>query len=178
MVYSYNISRFQDIINAFSSIFSSIYDNQKISKNDVLYKLNQKLQTSGIRNEDIVNSLLKLDLYDKNKKLGAAIISVYESKQENANKIVLSWDEANSKFSTYGTSYSLDHIMNQTPDRNDPNLKYYQLGPYLKLREGHDFPKELVRDGMEYEAFKSLILHIAGNLRLKGLDGNSSEERI
>ena len=164
----------KDIINAFSSIFSSIYETRKVSKNDVLYKLNQKLQTSGIRDEDIANSLLKLDLYDKNKKLGAAVISIYESKQENNEKFVLSWDEAYSKFSTYGTSYSLDHIMNQTPDRNDPNLKYFQLGPYLKLREGHDFPSELVRDGMEYEAFKSLILHIAGNLRLKGLDGNSS----
>jgi len=164
----------KDIINAFSSIFSSIYDSNKVDKNLIIYRLNSKLQTTGIRYEDLFSALSQLDLYEKNKKLGAAVISLYESKQSDNDKFVLSWDEAFSKLSTFGSSYSLDHIMNQTPERNDPNLKYYQLGNNLKLKEGHDFPLDIIHDGMEYATFKSLILHVAGNLRLKGLDGNSS----
>lgn len=164
----------KDLINAFSSIFSNIYETGKVDKNNVLYRLNSKLQTAGIRTEDIFSSLSQLDLYEKNKKLGAAIISLYESQDEDGN-LPLSWDEAFSKLCTFGSSYSLDHIMNQTPGRNDPNLKYYQLGNNLKLREGHDFPLDLIHDGMEYDTFKSLTLHLAGNLKLKGLDGNSSK---
>lgn len=163
----------KDIINVFSQIFDSIYSNNEINKNYILYKINAKLQTSGIRNEDIKKALSMLDLYERNKKLGAAILSAYESKVNNGN-LQLSWDEAFSKFSTFGSSYSLDHIMNQTPELKDKNLKYYKLGDNLKLKEEHDFPLELVHDGMEYDDFKRLILHRAGNLRLKGLDENSS----
>lgn len=163
----------KDIINAFSSIFTQIYETNVIDKNNIIYRFNSKLQTAGIRYEDLFSSLSQLDLYEKNKKLGAALISLYESRQSSGT-FILSWDEAFSKFSTFGSSYSLDHIMNQTPERNDANLKYYQLGNNLKLKDGHDFPIELVHDGMEYSTFKSLVLHIAGNLRLKGLDGNSS----
>lgn len=103
--------------------------------------------------------------------MGAAVVSTYESRYNDER---VSWDEAYSKFSTYGTSYTLDHIMVQTPRIEDPNLKYYKLGNNLKLKLGHDFPVDLVYDGMEYENFKSLVLHRAGNLRLKGGDGNSS----
>lgn len=165
----------KDIINVFSSILEEIYSANTIVKDSILYKINAKLQTSGIRNEDLSSSLMKLDLYDKNKKLGAALISIYESKTNDGN-ISLSWDEAYAKFSTYGSAYSLDHIMNQTPDKLDPNLKYFKLGNNLKLKEIHDFPTELVHEGMEYDTFKSLILHKIGNLRLKGLDGNSARQ--
>lgn len=161
----------KDIINVFSSIFDAISSCKKIDKNLILYILNSKLQTSGLRLIDISSSLKQLDLFDRNKKFGAAVISLYESRTSDGN-LKLSWDEAYSKFSTYGSSYTLDHIMVQTPERTDINLKYYKLGNNLKLKNGHDFPEEIVHDGMEYEAFKSLILHRAGNLRLKGADGN------
>lgn len=163
----------KDIINVFSQIFDNIYATKEINRNYILYKINAKLQTSGIRAEDIKKDLSMLDLFERNKKLGAALISAYESKTDDA-KFKLSWDEAYSKFSTFGTSYSLDHIMNQTPESKDKNLKYYKLGDNLKLKAGHDFPEELVHDGMDYNDFKRLVLNKAGNLRLKGLDGNSS----
>ena len=161
----------KDEINVFSSIFEGLSNNKTIDKNLILYLLKTKMQTSGLRAEDVSSALLQLDLFDKNKKLGAAIISFYESRNNTGN-LKVSWDEAYSKFSTYGEAYSLDHIMVQAPDRNDRNLKYYKLGDTLKLKEGHDFPENIVHDGMEYEAFKSLVLHRAGNLRLKGKDGN------
>ena len=163
----------KDIINVFSQIFDYIYTTGKINKNYILYKIKTKLQTSGIRDEDIEKDLSQMDLYERNKKLGAAILSLFESRIENS-KMKLSWDEAYSKFSTFGTSYSLDHIMNQTPELNDKNLKYYKLGDNLKLKENNDFPLDIVHEGMEYEDFKRLILHRIGNLRLKGIDGNSS----
>lgn len=164
----------KDAISMFSSIFDDIYLNNKVSKDWVIYQINNKMISAGIRKEDILSSLKSADLYAKNKQLGAAVLSTYESQYDGINNKQISWDEAYSKFSTYGSSYTLDHIMVQTPGIDDPNLKYYKLGNNLKLKNGHDFPSELVHDGMEYENFKSLVLHRAGNLRLKGGDGNSS----
>ena len=163
----------KDIINVFHAIFDEISKKGGIEKNVILYLLESKMQTSGLRKEDISSSLSQMDLYDKNKSLGAAIMSVYESRTERGN-LYVSWDEAYSKFSTFGKAYSLDHIMVQTPARDDRLLKYYPLGDRLKLKEGHDFPEPLVREDMDYPAFKSLILHRIGNLRLKGRDANSS----
>lgn len=161
----------KDIINVFSSIFDGISKNNVVDKDLVLYLLSSKMQTSGLRKEDISSSLSKMDLYEKNKQLGVAIISIYESRAETG-KLKVSWDEAFSKFSTFGKAYSLDHIMVQTPKPFDERLKYYQLGDTLKLKKGHDFPESLVHEGMEYSAFKNLVLHRAGNLRLKGKDEN------
>lgn len=164
----------KDAISMFSSIFEGIYNKNKVNKDWVIYQINKKMISAGIRKEDVLSSLKSADVYRKNKQLGAAVLSTYESQYDSVNEKQISWDEAYSKFSTYGTSYTLDHIMVQTPAIDDQNLKYYKLGNNLKLKNGHDFPAELVHDGMEYENFKSLILHRAGNLRLKGGDGNSS----
>lgn len=165
----------KDAISVFSTIMSSVYSSSNISKDYALYQINTKLKTAGVREADILAMLKHLDLYEKNKQLGAAILSLYESQYTKANgEIGISWDEAFSKYSSYGESYSLDHILNQTPSIDDPNLKYYKLGNNLKLKDGHDFPDDIVYDGMEYDTFKRLILHRAGNLRLKGGDGNAS----
>lgn len=167
----------KDIIDVYRTIFEDIYSKNKIDRNLILYRIMSKMQTSGLRSIDIETSLTKIDLFNKNKILGAALISFYESRvsEDNTNSnFKLSWDEAFAKFSTFGGSYSLDHIMNRTPNINDGNLKYYKLGNNLKLKPGHDFPEELVHDGMEYDDFECVILNTAGNLRLKGRDGNSS----
>lgn len=164
----------KDAISMFSLIFDDVYANKKINKDWIIYQINNRMTSAGIRKEDVLSSLESADVYAKNKQLGAAVLSTYESQYEGSNERQISWDEAYSKFSTYGSSYTLDHIMVQTPGIDDPNLKYYKLGNNLKLKNGHDFPADLVHDGMEYDNFKSLILHRAGNLRLKGGDGNSS----
>lgn len=143
-------------------------------KKHIIYKISQQLEVLGIRADDLAVSLRKMDLYDKNKQFGAAVISLYESRYSNGTKMNISWDEAFSKYSTYGSTYTLDHIMNQTPNEDDPNLKYYVSDDLLRLKNGHDFPVNLVHDGMEYKSFKSIILHRAGNLRLLGGDSNSS----
>lgn len=165
----------KDAISMFSSIFDGIYNDNKVCKDWVIYQINNKMLSAGIRKEDVLSSLKSADVYSKNKQLGAAVLSVYESQYNSGNEKQISWDEAYSKFATYGTSYTLDHIMVQTPVIDDPYLKYYKLGNNLKLKQGHDFPAELVHDGMEYSNFKGLILHRVGNLRLKGGDGNASQ---
>lgn len=168
----------KDEISMFSQIFDNIYKSKKINKDWVNYQIRNKIISSGIRKEELISALKSADVYDKNKQLGAAILSTYESQYQNNNSNQISWDEAYSKFSTYGSSYTLDHIMVQTPVINDPNLKYYKLGNNLKLKDGHDFPIELVHDGMEYDEFKSRILHRPGNLRLLGGDGNASHGNV
>lgn len=41
------------------------------------------------------------------------------------------------------------------------------------LKEGHDFPTDLVSNGMDYDVFVSIILSKIGNLRLYYKDQNS-----
>ena len=164
----------KDAISMFSTIFDGIYRNNGVNKDWVLYQIHSKTLSAGLRKAEVLSALKTADVFDKNKQLGAAVLATYESKYKSGDSLQVSWDEAYSKFSTYGEAYTLDHIMVQTPSINDVNLKYYKLGNSLKLKEGHDFPEALVYDGMEYSNFKSLILHRAGNLRLKGGDGNAS----
>ncbi len=85
-------------------------------------------------------SLKSADVYSKNKQLGAAVLSVYESQYNSGNEkqIILGLFTCG-KFATYGTSYTLDHIMVQTPVIDDPYLKYYKLGNNLKLKQGRRF---------------------------------------
>lgn len=164
----------KDLVGFFADIFSSLQINSTLEIDLVLYKISTKLKESGINPDNIYKYLTEMDMFDKNKKLGVVISSVYESKTDTGNLIV-SWDEAYAKLNAYGTSLSLDHIMNQTPDKNDPNLKYYEIGKILHLKEGHDFPKELAFDGMEYDLFKKNVLHRIGNLTLMGKDSNSAK---
>jgi len=165
----------KDIIPIFVKIFDNIFSSGTVEKDSVLYEIDKGLSSGGIRRV-LLNSLCNLDVYSKNKKLGSAILSIYDSKyKDNYNNIKISWDEAYSKLSTFGTSYSLDHIMAQMPAIADKNLKYYKLGNYLKLKEGNDFPSDTIYDGMEYDEFEELVLNLVGNLKLKGRDSNSSK---
>lgn len=160
----------KDVISMFSEIFSQ----NRIDRDFVVYKIRNKMSIDGIRKEDVLSKLMNMDLYN-DKRLGAFVISSYESRISSNASMPISWDEASAKFSSYGSHYELDHIMVQTPENNDVNLKYYKLGNNLKLKPGNDFPLDIVHDGMDYDDFKKLILHRAGNLRLKGGDGNSSK---
>jgi len=164
----------KDIIPIFANIFDNVYSSGIIQKDVVLYEINKGLSNGGINRDLLLNSLCNLDVYSKNKKLGSAIISIYDSvySHENENKRI-SWDEAYSKLSTFGSSYSLDHILVQMPNINDKNLKYYKLGSSLILKDGSDFPDNILK-GMDYDEFKGLILNRIGNFKLKGLDSNSS----
>ena len=168
----------KEAISMFSEIFSNIYTADQVNKDGVIYHIKNKISSLGIRKEDIVFSLESADVYTKNKQLGVAVLSVWECKYGDSGGDKISWDEAYSKISSYGSSYTLDHIMPQNPNSDDPHLKYYKLGNNLKLKEGHDFPLEKIHDGMEYELFKSRILHRVGNLRLQGRDGNLSKGNL
>lgn len=162
----------KNAIDAFRWFIWDSNSNKKIIKDWILYRINKKINEHNISKERIFETLKGLDLYSK-KQLSAAILSAYDSQYEKDENKQISWDESYSKFSNYG-SYELDHIMVQTPDRNDPNLKYYNLGGNLKLKENHDFPSNIKND-MLYDEFKKTILNKIGNLRLKGGDGNSSK---
>ena len=164
----------KDVISMFSEISDEIFSKNKIDRDFVVYKIRNKMSIDGIRNEDVLSKLMNMDLYN-DKRFGAFAISSYESRISSNASMPISWDEASAKFSSYGSHYELDHIMVQTPENNDVNLMYYKLGNNLKLKPGNDFPLDIVHDGMDYDDFKKLILHRAGNLRLKGGDGNSSK---
>ncbi len=163
-------------IDVFFSIFKTIYPTSTINSEAIIYEIQQKMKGADIDNDSLKEKLKRMDVYDKNTMLGVAVASIFEEKYNGTQKI--SWHAACAKLSTYGSKLSLNHRLVQTPDMYDVNLKYYQLGNKLKLKDGHDFPEDIVQDGMEYESFKSQILHRAGNLELKGKDRNAAERNI
>lgn len=169
----------KEIPEVYEKIFKNIFKRDKasspeiIDKDSVLAALNEKIQKFGLTSDDIKKDFRRLDCYNKNRQLGAAVISLYGAQTPYGN-IKISWDGAYADLSAYGKPYTLDHIMPQKPERTDSQLKYYPLNDTLKLKAGHDFPKELVHDGMPYEEFIVSVLNTAGNLQLIGHDGNAA----
>ena len=167
----------KQVILMFLEIFNGIFKCGTVNKDWIVYNINSKFNTDGIDFETIYMNLTKFYSYDGKKKriLGAFILSAYESRFDNVSgDVSVAWDEAFSKFSAFGSTYTLDHIIVQTPEENDKDLKYYKNNGYLKLKEGHDFSKDLVYDKMGYDDFTSVILNRVGNLRLMGQSVNSS----
>jgi len=72
----------------------------------------------------------------------------------------------------------LDHILPQDPSKED---KYYYYSTdnktKLVLKQGHDFPNDLIVDSMNYEEFKIRVIHKLGNLKLIWGNDNASRGR-
>lgn len=66
----------------------------------------------------------------------------------------------------------------QTPKIEDAKYKYYkdENTNTLVLKPGHDFPKDIVVEGMDYDTFISQILNKIGNLRIYYRDKNSGRQ--
>lgn len=165
----------KDAITLFSFIMNDIYQRNGIDRTTVVKLIASELIKQGVTPEKLKSQLSNIDAYDSNKKLSVAMLSLYEATTFQNNRIKISYDQAYTVYDDYGTTFSLDHLLVQTPDPASTEYKYYknEATGNLALKEGHDFPSALVVDGMDYDLFTQLILNRLGNLRIYYKDKNS-----
>lgn len=170
----------KDVITMFSTIMNDIYENKKIIKEKVINTLASEYIHKSITVESLKSYLNTLDAFEQNKKLTIALLALVESSTEDENGgIKISFDQAYMLVDSYRDSFSLDHLLVQSPDRDSVHFKYYkQDNETLMLKEGHDFPENIVVQGMDYDIFTRTILNRIGNLRIYYRDKNSKRQNI
>lgn len=165
----------KDAITMFSTIMNDIYNRTCVDKDIILNVIANEMISKGVTSERIKSDISNMDAYEQNKKISVALLALYESTTIDANNhIKISYDKAYTLLKDYGETFSLDHLLVQTPEQ-DSDFKYYKDDEdKLVLKDGHDFDPTKVISGMEYEQFKKIVLNKIGNLRLWFKDDNSA----
>ncbi len=168
----------KDVITMFSTIMKDIYDNKKIVKDNIINTLAAEYVNKSITMERLKNDFSSIDAYEQNKKLTVALLALYESSdKDDSGKLKISYDQAYTLLDSFSDSFSLDHLLVQTPNKNSASFKYYkQDDESLALKDGHDFPADIVVPGMEYDLFVRKVLNRIGNLRIYYRDKNSGRQ--
>lgn len=165
----------KDVITMFTRIFDDIYENG-ISTATIKYYVAKESTKSNITKEFLKYSIINYDAYS-HKKISVPLLALYEAFDENTGR--LSFDQADVLTSKFSDSFSLDHLLVQTPEPEDTNYKYYckkiDGTETLVLKDGNDFP-EKIQNGMPYEDFQTQILNKFGNIRIYYRDKNSSRQ--
>ncbi len=169
----------KDVITMFSNIMNDIYSNKGINKARVLSYLANDMLAKGLDEKQISISLSSMDAYE-NKRTGTALLSIYESIDYSEDgKVKISFDKAYILIDKFSEVFSLDHLLAQTPKKDDEAYRYYckKEGSVetLALKAGHDFPDNIV-DGLPYDIFRKSILNKIGNLRIYYQDKNSGRQ--
>lgn len=165
----------KDVITMFSTIMRDIYENNRIIKKNVINIIATEYINKSITTDSLKTALNSLDAYEQNRRLTIALLALIESSSKDKNgAIKTSFDQAYTLLDSFSDSLSLDHLLVQTPDKNSKHFKYYkQDDGTLALKDGHDFPENVVQ-GMGYDTFTKKILNRIGNLRIYYRDKNSS----
>ena len=130
------------------------------------------------------NTINLLDCFNENRDISIPLIALYECTEKKEDKVtgkvkyVTSYDQAYELVKDFSKLYSLDHLLVQTPKDDDLNFKYSKdkTTNTLVLKNGHDFPSELVQAGMNYDIFIKSVLNKIGNLRIYYRDKNSGRQ--
>lgn len=167
----------KDAITMFKGIMEDIYDKNNIDSKLVINSIATELFKQNITDDKLKSELTSLDAYEQNKKLTIALLSLFESTTIDNGKAKISYDQAYTLIDAFGNTFSLDHLLVQTPKVNDKQFKYFydKNNDCLRLKKGHDFPIQ-IQDGMDYDNFKQLVLNKLGNLKLEFLDENSRRQ--
>lgn len=163
----------KDVITMFANIFNSIYEvginaqiiNYYVAKESVKANLNKDILKYSIQNYDAYS----------HKNISVPLLALYEAYDDASKKIF--YDQAELLTSKFSDSFSLDHLLVQTPKPEDAEYRYYckkEEGiSTLVLKDNNDFP-ETIQNDMPYEDFISQILNKFGNIRIYYHDKNSS----
>jgi hypothetical protein len=167
----------KDAITLFSAIMNEIYKINTVNREMILRAIATELNKQGITSEKLKTDLKTIDAYEQKKKLTVSLLALYDSTSiDSGVNIDISYDQAYTLLVTFGLTFSLDHLLVQNPNENSIEFKYYKdHSENLVLKEGHDFPSEIVK-GMEYELFIRKILNQIGNLRLCYKDKNARRQ--
>lgn len=164
----------KDAITIFSTIMNDIYATNQVSKESIINIFAAELDKQGITPERLKADLKTMDAFEQNKKITISLLALFDSTSKNNNgQLKTSFDQAYTLLNSFSTSFSLDHLLVQSPEKDSDNFKYYRaVSDTLVLKEGSDFPSEIIT-GMEYDLFTRKILNKIGNLRLYYKDKNS-----
>lgn len=168
----------KDAITMFSGIMNDIYSVGCVSKDIVNNAIVAELLNYALTPDKFKSDLQTIDAYDQNKKLSISLLALFDSSTKDAEgKIKVSYDQAYIILKDYSQAFSLDHLLVQTPEVNSI-YKYYKDddGNKLVLKDGNDFPKDIVVNGMDYDMFTKVILNKIGNLRIYYKDKNSGRQ--
>lgn len=168
----------KDAISMFSSIMYDIYSKNAVDKEAILSSIASELLMQGVNAETLKNGLRGMDAFEQNKKLTVALLALYESSSEENGRVKISYDQAYTLLNSFSMAFSLDHLLVQTPDKNSIRFRYYRDDErnVLVLKKGHDFPKDAVVDGMDYDIFIQSMLNKLGNLRIYYKDKNAGRQ--
>ena len=167
----------KDAITMFSNIMNDIYECGGVTKDIVVNSIAAELIKQGVVNERLKLDLKSMDAYEQNKKLTVSLLSLYDStSKDETGKVKISYDQAYTLLNSYGDTFTLDHLLVQTPEKNS-DFKYHKdsKSDTLVLKEGHDFPDDIIA-GMDYDIFTRKILNQIGNLRIYYWDKNSGRQ--
>lgn len=169
----------KDSINVFSKILNYTYLNG-ISKQNVINEEESLLKSQNITDNTLIEQLNTLDAYSS-KNFTVPLLALISSAQKKDNDIYKpSYDQAYEIYNSFSEVFSLDHLLVKTPNEKDNNFGYYKEQnngvDILRLKEQHDFPTDLISDGMSYDEFTKLILNRIGNLRIMYKDKNSARQ--
>lgn len=167
----------KDAITMFSGIMNDIYTNDKISKDLILNAIAAELVKQGVTSDKLKSDLQTMDAYEQNKTLTISLLALYDStSKDDSGKTRFSYDQAYTLLNSFSTAFSLDHLLVQTPNKNSDKFMYYKdESDALILKDGHDFPNEIIT-GMDYDTFTRKILNQIGNLRIYYKDKNSGRQ--
>lgn len=168
----------KDVITMFARIMNDIYTTNTVSKDVILNAIAAEYIKQGITYEKLQGDLCSMNAFESNKKLTISILSLFDSTNiDTDGSATISYDQAYTILTSFSSTFSLDHLLVQTPNSDSNEYKYYKdnLSDVLVLKEGHDFPSQII-SGMDYNAFIDEILNKIGNLRIYYRDKNSSRQ--
>lgn len=166
----------KDAITMFSTIMNDIYSRSSVDNGVVINVIANELLSKAVTSDRIKSDIANMDAYEQNKKIAVALLSLYEATSiDDAGKVKISYDMAYTLLSDYGQTFSLDHLLVQSPEKDSCFAYYRDDDDRLVLKDGHDF-ESYINTGMEYEQFARLVLNRIGNLRLWYKDENSSRQ--
>lgn len=174
----------KDAIRYFETISKNFYGKSALDPNWISSIFADALKKEGVDKSMIRSSFITMDFYSKHD-LAYCVLSLLESIDKKENKdgsfsTKLLYAQASAMLSHIkDKTFQVDHMLPQTPDKNEPKFKYYKddsKNPaVLALKAGNDFPTEMVMDGMRYDEFESRTINHIGNIQL--LNPQKNEEK-
>ncbi len=174
----------KDAITYFEKIGNKFYGQDKLDSESICAIFTDALRKEGVDKTMIQSNFVNMDFYSKHD-LAYCVLSLLESVEvkpthNGTTSKKLLYSQASAMLSHIkDKTFQIDHMLPQSPNKDDDKFKYYKDDTkdptVLVLKEGHDFPQDLVSDGMRYDEFETRTLHHIGNIQL--LNPQKNEEK-
>lgn len=164
-------------IGVFSAVQNQLYehtngynDNSDLSHNDfsdVISVFNKAIIDNSINNHGLQDDIKSSVNFKSNKNVARILLYLLEFTDSNGVTDYLKL----SHVLRLGKDIHIDHILPQSPNKNDENFKYYLQDNSIILKEGQDFTDPSI-EKMAASDFYEKYIHVIGNLRLEWANDN------